>query len=136
MRVPDAPNSIERSASFECVNVSGIPSPNPLSHDRYPSWEKEPLCNYQIPTPNSELPPPNPLFPRMRDNYSSPFNSKSLPSNFRNLTLKEISDRMSEASSVSEFGSQEYLGSNIYGSKYEEMGVDQDIKLFQPRLSG
>ena len=136
LAIPNA-SSIERSASVECVNVNGVSSPHPIAQDRYPSWgvcvDNDSQYNYQVPTPNSEIPSPNHMFPRARDRYSpSPFNSKSLPSNFRNMTLRDLSSQMSEASSVSDFGSQEYLSSNMY----EDMGVDQDIKLFTAPGSG
>ena len=130
LTIPNA-NSIERSASVECVNVNGVSSPQPHLQDRYPSWglcmDNDSQYNYQVPTPNAEVSSPNPLFQRARERYSpSPFNSKSLPSNFRNMTLRDAGSQMSEASSVSDFGSQEYIASNVY----EDMGIDQDIKLF------
>ena len=86
--------------------------------------------NYQAPTPNTEFPSPNVMF--QRDSFSpSPYNSKSLPSNFRNMTLKDVENHLSEASSVSDFGSQD-MGSNMY----EEMRLEQDIKLFDTTMPG
>lgn len=89
--------------------------------------------NYQVPTPNTEFPSPNVMFQRARDSFSpSPYNSKSLPSTFRELTLKDVGNHhLSEASSVSDFGSQD-MGSNMY----EEMGLEQDIKLFDTTVPG
>ncbi|KAI6654680.1 hypothetical protein LOD99_1074 [Oopsacas minuta] len=80
--------------------------------------------NYQVPTPNHEISNPNIMLQRTRQRYS-PFNSKSLPSNFRRMTLREVGNHLNENSSVSDFGSQE-----IVSNMYEDPGIEQNNKQF------